>query len=75
MGYIGDCIGEYQRGYEGDTRSLDYSLCRTVEGSIYMYIDTQCIYIYICIYIYRAVKEVCRATLNPKSQTSCYRVM
>ena len=25
--YIGDHIREYYRGYQGDTRSLDYSSC------------------------------------------------
>ena len=25
QGYIGKCIREYYRAYEGDTRSLDYS--------------------------------------------------
>ena len=27
MGYVGDCIGEYQRVFKGGTRSLDYSSC------------------------------------------------
>ena len=51
MGYIGDCIGEYQRGSEGDAGSLDYSLYRVVEGSIYRY--TQCRSTYnTCIHIH-----------------------
>ena len=28
-GYIGDYLGEYHRGIKGDTRSLDYSTCKT----------------------------------------------
>ena len=36
-GYIGDHIGGYERGYEGDTRSLDYGSyggCPKIGGPI-----------------------------------------
>ena len=30
---MGDYIGEYYRGFKGDTRSLDYSSCKSQGGA------------------------------------------
>ena len=32
VGYIGDYTGDYDRGYKGDARSLDYSSYKSIPG-------------------------------------------